>query len=865
MLHTWPARRPLAASRATAYAALIPAFTDEAPEKWNAKRDFIITLSDWDNSLSQSFIEHAQADILEANGGEPPKVLDPFGGGGALPLEALRLGCETYSMDLNPVAVLIQKCTLEYPQRFKHRLQEDVNKWGDWVFNEVKKELDTFYPVEADGSFPTGYIWARTIPCPYCNVDIPLMRTYWLVNKPKTKAKTKVALCPKEENGRIEFKIVGDGYDDPMPNRFDPKKGNVKQAVAECLACKGTVPAKKTQQLFQDEKAGARIIAVVMHTSEGGKYYRIATVDDEDVFALAKKALLDKQQQLKMEWGMDPVPDEPLPPKNSHRAVGSQLPLYNFKKWGDIFNDRQNLALVTFIEKIRLVYREIKEAEKAEKAEKEYAKAVVSYLALMLTRHACYNATLCWWDAEGQRPCNIYGRQTLAMVYDYPEQNPCGILTGNWLSQVKNTTQVVLRLSSTLFQRGASVCESSATKLPHPDDFFDAVFTDPPYYDNVPYSYLSDFYYVWLKRAVGDVYPELFVTELTTKTNEIVAYSNVPAEFRDGKDYFEKLLKKSFQEIYRVLKPNKGIAIIVYAHTSTEGWETLINSLMDSGLVVTSAWTLHTEQTSRLTAKDAATLTSSIYIVVRKMAREETGYYDTVKTEMNAHLKKKLTPLWEEGMAGADFGIAAIGAALVIFGKYEEVRHAESMECVSATDFLNDVRQLTCEYAIQQILHNGFADEISPLTRFYILWRRDHATKRISFDEALRLAQFCGVDIDQALGNKKGFIVKEKKFIYVRGPQDRETEMLQGAREMIDVLHYVLLLWTKGQIEEMHHVIASSEYAESDVFERVAQTIYMALQEGDERQLLGGFLGGNGWKKAQEGVKELQMSLFNLE
>ncbi|MFQ5589291.1 MAG: hypothetical protein ACE5F7_10675 [Nitrospiria bacterium] len=208
----------------------------------------------------------------------------------------------------------------------------------------------------------------------------------------------------------------------------------------------------------------------------------------------------------------------------------------------------------------------------------------------------------------------------------------------------------------------------SSTALEYPADFFDAVLTDPPYYDNVPYSYLSDFFYVWLKRSQGAAYPELFSTPLTPKKNEIVAYSNGPAGFDGGKRFFEDMLKKSFQEINRVLKPN-GFATVVYAHKSTEGWETLINSLLDSGLIMTGAWPLNTEMGSRLRASESAALASSIYIIARKMERQPTGFYTQVKEELNQYLAKKLERLWQEGISGSDFFIAAIGSAIEVFGK----------------------------------------------------------------------------------------------------------------------------------------------------------------------------------------------------
>ena len=384
------------------------------------------------------------------------------------------------------------------------------------------------------------------------------------------------------------------------------------------------------------------------------------------------------------------------------------------------------------------------------------------------------------------------------------------------------------------------VNQASATELPYPDNYFDAVFTDPPYYDNVPYSYLSDFFYVWLKRSIGDLYPELFITPLTPKSKEIVAYSHQEGGFEAGKRYFEEMLKKSFKEISRVLKPN-GIATIVYTHKSTSGWETLINSLLESDLVVTASWPIDTEMKARLRAKESAALASSIYFVCRKMERKEIGWLNEVKEEIKNHIYKKLETLWKEGISGADYFIAAIGSAIEIFGKYKKVMDYEGNE-INASKLLEYVREIVTDYAVRQILHNGIAEELSSLTRFYLLWRWTYKEAKVHFDDVRKLAQSTGVDLGKEWN--RGFIKKEKEFISVLGPQDRTLNDI-GNEEMIDVLHKVLLLWKSGRKEEIKNVLSETGYGRKEAFYRVAQAISETLpNDSKEKKLLDGFLSG---------------------
>ena len=846
-LHIWWARRPLASSRATSYAALIPAPKDI--EEWNKTRQFIIDFSKWENSLNQSMIQKAREDILKSNDGKPPKVLDCFAGGGAIPLEALRLGCETYASDYNPVATLILKCTLEYPQKYGkpkkakaddwtgaektvNPLLEDVKKWSDWVLNEAKPEIGKFYPVEPDGSVPVGYIWARTIPCqnPACGAEIPLMRQFWLAKKDKKK----VSLFPYVAGREVRFKMVGTDYE-PMPKDFNPENGTVSRAVATCPVCGSVVDDKTTRRLFQEGKSGQRMVAVVTHKlGVSGKRYRIATDGDMQVFREAEKHLTKKREELMLEWGMDPVPDEPMNQDDPTTVAGRG---YGVKVWGDLFNFRQKLALITFCEKVKLAYKKMIE----EGYDEEYAKAVVGYLGLGVDRLADYDSVLCVWHTTKELLAHTFGRQALGMVWDYVEVNPFSESTGNWTESFEYLLRVVQH-SSISNSTSATITQSSATSLPYPDNYFDTVFTDPPYYDNINYAELSDFFYVWLKRTVGNLYPELFSTPLVPKSQEAVANPIRHGGQSKAKDFFEAMLKNSFSEIHRIMKPN-GIVTIVYAHKSTAGWEALINSLLDSGLIITGAWPLNTEMGARLNANETASLASSIYIVARKRAREPTGFYNNVQEELKQHLNTKLERLWQEGVSGADFFIAAIGSAIEVFGKYEKVMDYEG-NIVRADRLLEDVRHIATDFAVRQILHNGFSGEISDLTRFYVLYRWNYGEAKVEFDEARKLAQSCSIDLSKEW-SKGGFIRKDKEFIKVIGPQERQLEQLKNSTQLIDILHSVLLLWEKGRRDEMVKLLNRSGYGMGEAFYRVAQAISETLPiESKEKKLLDGCLSG---------------------
>jgi len=447
------------------------------------------------------------------------------------------------------------------------------------------------------------------------------------------------------------------------------------------------------------------------------------------------------------------------------------------------------------------------------------------------------------------------------MIWDYPEANVINGASRSFSEMFKDVLGVVE--STTLFFNStqAIVSQSSATSLPYPDNYFDAVITDPPYYDNVPYSYLSDFFYVWLKRTIGDLYPDLFATPLTPKKDEIVAYSQGEGGFEGGKEFFEEMIAKAFREIHRVLKP-EGISCIVFAHKSTEAWETIINALLTSGLYLTASWPIHTEMKARLRASDSAALASSIYMVCRKRIEKNTAYFNEIKPQIEQRVKEKLDQFWNEGIGGSDFFISAIGPAMEVFGKYESVEKL-SGEKVSAKELLEFVRRSVSEYALAKILKSPQLSGIDEETRFYLLWRWTYNSAKVHFDDARKLSQAVGIEITEKWGD--GFIKKDKEFIFVKDAKERGRNFLEKGKfgSMIDVLHACLLHWEGSNRKAISGILEETGNLNNNAFWQVAQAISEVLPEGDkEKQMLQGFLyGKTTYIKGREERKPTQQEI----
>lgn len=461
-LHIWWARRPLAASRATALAALLPAPAD--PDERRRLLALVRDLAPWEavKDGDSPLLQQARDLLRQAYGGRAPRVLDCFAGGGAIPLEALRLGCETCALDYNPVAVLILKCVLEYPQRFGRPgrrpertpqgltvervaspLGEAVERWGTWVLEAARPELAPFYPRDPDGSVPVGYLWARTLPCqnPACGAEIPLLRQTWLARKEDRQIALR--LVPDRTARRVAFVIVGQNGE---PLDFDPDEGTVARATVRCPLCGGVIDDDTTRRLFREGRAGERLVAVVLHRpGVAGKRYRLATDRDQEAYRAAAERLAEKRLALWGEWGMDPVPDEPTPVGGGPGAERAfSVHKYGLTRWGDLFNARQKLALLTFAAKVR----EAHQTMLAEGIDPEFAKAVTTYLALAVDRLADYNSVLCSWHNTREMIGHTLNRQALPMVWDYFELCPLSGSTGDWSSALQWISDVLTHLTS---------------------------------------------------------------------------------------------------------------------------------------------------------------------------------------------------------------------------------------------------------------------------------------------------------------------------------------------------------------------------------------------------------------------------------
>ena len=814
-LHLWWARRPLASCRAMLLGLLWPdpcdplcsqEFKDEArrllpqvascdPGTTNeqlrkALLRFIGDFADWKLAANQTYLDVSRALVKAAHGQEPPLVVDPFAGGGSIPLEGLRLGCEAFASDLNPVACLILKVMLEEIPRYGLELADELRRVGRNIKEAAEKELADLYPRDRDGATPIAYLWARTVHCeaPNCGAEIPLMRSFWLCKKPKRKwaLRARVSIpgsksspSPPEGEGQGErdgnenataypptpLSKPGAGTDPPPQGEgngdslltsfatpsltggtsalprvefeiFEPENDGgvpadtVTRAKATCLCCGAVLPPERVRaqlsaqrggadMIFDDQGkriGGARMTAVVtLKPGQTGRHYRLPTNAD---YAAVRKAQTRVAEKLK-EWerggkqGLCPAPDEPLPPVGT---LGFRVQRYGMLQWGDLFTARQKVALIELGEATASLPPDINQI----------------LIALLLGKMADGNNSLCRWESGSENPVNLFARQAIPIVWDFCESTPTSNARGVFLSGIGAACEVIqLARLAVLGQ----LQQADAADHTLPDQAAGVWFTDPPYYDAIPYSDLSDFFLVWLKRTLPN-YPLLrdpFDPDnlLSPKTREVVQDET---KLDDGRPkdrlWFEEMMAKAFAEGRRVLHED-GVGSVVFAHKTTEGWEALLSGMIRGGWTITGSWPIATESTTRLRARDSAALATSIHLVCRPRPEDApVGDWGEVLRELPNRVNDWMERLQDEGIRGADLVFACIGPALEIFSRYTRVETAEGNE-IDLPGYLEKVWEVVGRMALEQVLgaaeakaHNGLAgalEEDARLTALF-LW-----------------------------------------------------------------------------------------------------------------------------------------------
>lgn len=883
-LHRWWAPRPLVACRAAIYASLVPA--DEHMPRNGSERNrgslaranaakFLTALCKYPGN--PRVLEEARRRIRDAHlrrTGEdgPPKVLDCFAGGGAIPLEALRLGCEAYALELNPVAYLILLGTVVYPQKYGaadpsggwRGLAEEVKTWGEWVLERVRAEVGDLYPpiptsnpapitIQQDlhrragagrrrgGSelSPVAYLWTRTVRCKNltCGATVPLVRQTWLCRKSGRYIALRIT---PGEGKKVRFSLVESGQkreEDAVkefgfnPGRFSAR-GN-----ATCFFCGTVADDEYVKAEGRAGRMGRQLMAIVAtRPGQKGKVYLAAGQVPEEILP-DDGAIQERIQMLCEETGLTP-PEELLPYYSNNQrhgtedtgtTLGFRVQPYGLTRWCDLFTPRQLLALLTFAKWVRKAYEEMQ----ARGYDREHARTVVAFLGLALDRLAEDCSMLCRWNAKAQKLQGTFARQALPMVWDFCETNPFGGSVGDWTSVIELAVEDIYK--SMLFQPcgPASVTRGSATELPYPDAFFDAVVTDPPYYDNVPYADLSDFFYVWLKRTVGDLHPEHFTTDLTPKKSEIIADPYRHGGKEAARRFYETMMGRSLAEIHRVLRPG-GVLTMVYAHKTVAGWETLIEALRSSGFVVSEAWPLETEMGSRLRAMDSSALASSIFLVARKEKQEPVGEYPAVKRELEGIVRERVDALFSEGIGGADLLIACLGAGLRAYTRYRKVE-LPSGEEVPAGHFLGDVEGAVQEALLERLFAARTAvGAVDGPTRFYVLWRYLYGRAELEAGDAIVFAYPLRVKLDgpQGLSTGKSSLLEKKGNKYrLRDYTERGSDPGLGTSgrygfpdpPLVDILHRLLWLLEHRRIQVSEFV--SGIFKESERLRLVAQVL----------------------------------------
>jgi putative DNA methylase len=751
-LHLWWARRPLAAARAVLFAQLVddPSAnpTEFATEELQRKeRDRLHKLIErlvlWENIGNEKLLAEAHAEILKSTDGNPPPILDPFAGGGTIPLEAQRLGLDSRASDLNPVAVLIEKALIEIPPKFRNHpplfpglseseirqwrgaegLAADVRAYGGWMRGEAERQIGHLYPKArlADGSKAPviAWIWARTVICPNpaCRIETPLVRSWWLGKKKGKEAYVVPSVVTDEAHPsgrRFKFEI---GHRAGGPSTDGTMAG---RQGAVCLACDSVVTKDYIKAEGMADHMGARLMAIVAQGNRG-RCYLPATSDHEHAADVSRPKEVPDQ-----ELGYDP------------RNLWT--PQYGLTRFSDLFTDRQLATLAAFSDLVP----KARERVIADGGSDEYADALTTFLGLAVSRTADMCNALCTWSPTRDQAAHLFTRQAIPMAWDFVEVCPFADAAGDIGVAFKSFGKLLANLPTS---GTGSVEQQDAVRVAWSGAL---ISTDPPYYDNIDYSDLSDFFYVWLRRSLHSIYPKLFSTMLVPKAQELVAnpYRH------DGKEGAERFFESGFRHVFENARQSAlaDFPITVYyafkqsdsddRGQSSTGWETLLEGMIRSDWEITSTWPLRSERGSRMISIGTNALASAIVLSLRPRPEDapttdRRGFIGALEAELPEALRK----LQQGQIAPVDLPQAAIGPGMAVFSRYSAVLEPEgtTMTVRSALVRINQI--------LDRVLNEQEGD-FDSTSRFAIAWYRQHGYKTGKFGDADNLARALNTSVD---------------------------------------------------------------------------------------------------------------------
>jgi putative DNA methylase len=838
-LHVWWARRPLTTSRAAVLASVLPEWSEEFPDKLKEKFPTDTAYHKWFQSFlgirgdpvkGRKIVAWAKNKGIKLKfhpyGGAPraftvnPTVedlgtfndllvwtwdnsnlcmLDPFAGGGSIPFEALRYQLKTYANDLNPVAGVILKATLDYPATFGLDLAEDILKWGNEWAKRIKEELDPYFPKQNSENI-FAYLWARTVSCPVTGKPVPLSPNWWLSTGDKPVA---VKMLAEGSMQYPEFEIVTGS----KAKSSKPEEGTMAGSDARSPWTGETIDGDYIKAEAQAGQMGQILYAIVTKR-RGGFDFRAPTQEDLNAIINAEAALIEKK---KFWIANDFIPTELFPEGNDNRPI-----LYGMPSWSDFFSPRQLLAMGTFTEIQKEIFQEI-----SNELGQDKAKAVSTYLAIMLDKAIIYNNRNCRFDV-GRGIRSNFDRHDYAFVASHAEFDAPTNLMPWVVNQVVDAYRDIAKLISpaqTFFADGNPVIEpiitqGSASSLPHiPDNSIDNITVDPPYYDNVQYAELSDFFYVWLKRSLDSYYPEFFQSELTNKDDEAVAN---PARFASmgkkkkqlAEQDYENKMTAAFREMYRVLKTD-GALTIMFTHKKVEAWDTLASALINAGFSIRASWPVHTESEYSLHQAKKNAAASTILLVCRKrdnsQSRDESIWWDDLAPRVREVARQKAQEFSEQGISGVDLYISTFGPALSIISEHWPVLTSEvdprtgQPKPLRPETALDLAREEVVRLRKQGLL-SGRDVRFDDVTDWYLMaWDAFHA-EEFPYDEGRKLAIALGVEMDRTIMASKRLAVKKSNSVVLQTPSKRSKKDMvdpdvTSFEHWIDAAHTAMLIY----------------------------------------------------------------------